>query len=101
VTEWEAKGHLDHLQRVADETRLTAFGFTLTSPGSLFQLKAGKIELEPPPSEELPSDTDFRLQYVSWDGQRRRDVTDMTDAEVVAFLRTEPDGMWDIPGPKG
>jgi hypothetical protein len=33
---------------------------------------------------------DKALIYMSWDGQRARDITDLSDEQFVTFMRAEP-----------
>jgi hypothetical protein len=89
------------MDRIDVGRRLTEFrnlglSFDLTEPvtipkGPKYGFRAGLIEIAPPlPDLAEPVEEDYRIVYASWDEQRRRDVTDMTNEQFVEFMKSEP-----------
>lgn len=90
----EARNRLIQLHHVGEANSLTVYGFLEGHTALIVHdFSAGKVEIEPPFANAKDDGVDHRLIYTSWDGERSRDLTDLTDAAFVAFMRSEPAGL--------
>jgi hypothetical protein len=96
----KAGQRLLQFQTLARKKGLTVSGYMpATGVWILADFKAGPVMLEPNPgAPEVPHDSQFRIWYTSWDGLRRRDVTEMGDDDFVAFMAAEPEGLTELKG---
>ncbi len=84
-------------QIVGRREGLRVFGYMQGRPPLFMAFRAGLVMLEPNPySTELPEDTEFRIWFTSHDGSVRRDVTDMSAEEFVAFMRSQPEQLREV-----
>ena len=96
MTALEAKDRLGQFQRVGEDNKLTVFGFLQGHyQHMIWDFAAGRLQIEPEihEAEEPAEPPDYRIVYTSRDGERRRDITDLTDDEFVAFMQSEPPGL--------
>lgn len=98
MTGYEAADRVKHLVDLRYANDLVVQGF-LRAPGSqcVGNFKAGYVNLVPNPAEvKLTENPNYRAWYTSGDGQRRRDVTDMSDEEFERSCGLSPPifGRW-------
>lgn len=57
------------------------------------EFAAGHVTIVPPLEDDNSSDSDYRVIYTSWDGLRTRDLSQISRADFLNFMRSEPGGM--------
>jgi len=88
----EASIQIDHLQRLGFRHGLLAEGWMLKDGIWITNFQGGLIMIEGISPEQQPV-KDYAVFYSSWDGNRRRDVSKLSEEEFVEYMKSQPKGM--------
>jgi hypothetical protein len=86
----DASYHIDHLQRLGFRKGLLAEGWMMKDGVWITNFQAGPIMIEAISHEKQPVSSDYAVIYSSWDGQRRQDVSDLSEEEFVQYMLSQP-----------
>ena len=88
--------HSDAMLQIAQLQRL-GFNNSLLSEGWLMKdgiwitnFQTGPIMIEAVSQEAQPVNPDYAIYYSSWDGQRRKEVSRLSEEEFVQYMQSQP-----------
>lgn len=86
----DASYHIDQLQKLGFRKGLLAEGWMMKDGIWITIFKAGPIMIEAVALQNQPVSSDYAVIYSSWDGQRRRDVSDLSEEKFVEYMLSQP-----------